>query len=501
MSRKTAAQQALELAAEQARRNAAVNLAAYTEFMEFQPPALHHKHIISKLHDLEARRITRLMIMMPPGSAKSSYGSILLPSWYIGRHPAHNIVGASHTATLAERFGRRVRNLVISDEYQEVFPETRVASDSQAAGRWATKAGGEYLAVGVGTALPGFRADLGIVDDPVSGREAADSELDRERVYQWYINDFWPRLKPNAVALLIMQRWHEDDLAGRILDDMKNGGEQWEVLKFKMEADENDPLGRKPGEPLWPEWYTPAMLAQAKRDPRSWSALYQQEPRPESGGVFKRHWLKFYRVKPQTNMNVYILVDPAGEKKKESDYTAMWLVGLAPDQNVYALDMVRSRLSLTERADRIFTWHREWSAKRMRPRIVAYEKYGMQSDIEHLKHRMEEENYRFNITEVKGNLRKQDRIKRLIPWFEQGRIWLPESLHRANESGVPSNLVDEFIEQEYASFPVSKWFDQMDALSRIEDLNHMGLLKFPSPLIGAPAGELREPACASWMCV
>jgi predicted phage terminase large subunit-like protein len=157
-----------------------------------------------------------------------------------------------------------------------------------------------------------------------------------------------------------------------------------------------------------------------------------------------------------------LLVDPASAKKKGSDYTTMWVIGLATDGNFYALAMLRDRLNLTERADRLFAMHREW-----RPLQTRYEKYGMQADIEHIKSRMEEENYRFDIVEVGGQTKKTDRIGRLIPIFEQGKFWLPKSFYVTDYQKTSVNLVHSFIEEEYMAFPVSIHDDMLDALSRI----------------------------------
>lgn len=485
---------------EQAARRARESLASFTEYLNVGfSPARHHLFLIAGLERVARGQCKRLMIFMPPGSAKSSYASILAPAWFMGRTPTMNIIAGSHTAMLAERFGRRARNLVGSEEFGDVFPTVHLAGDSQAAARWATSAGGEYLAAGAGAAIVGFRADLGILDDPIAGRKQADSELERENLWQWYLNDFWTRLKPNAAVVLIMQRWHEDDLAGRLLEAAKTGGEQWEVISLPMEAEENDQLGRAPGEPLWPEWFTPEQREQARRDARTWSALYQQRPRPDTGGEFKRQHLRHYRTRPTSGMNTVIVVDPAGKKRQDSDRTGMWLLGLGADRNVYALDIARRRMSLTERADQVFKWHREMTRAGMRPLAVGYEEYGLQADIEHIKDRQERENYRFHVTPLGGSLRKEDRIRRLIPWFEQGRIWLPESLHRTDEIGITRDVVDDFIEQEYLPFPVSKWFDAMDALARLEDLNAMGLLTWPED--GPPPTEDDHPVVSSWMSV
>lgn len=468
-------------------------MAPFIDFMGFGfKPARHHQLLIDKLEAVERGEIRRLMVFMPPGSAKSTYGSVVFPSWYLGRNPKNSIIHGSHTTELAERWGRRIRNQVSEPKYGLVFDGVELAQDSQAAGRWGLANGGEYYAAGCGSAIVGFRADLGLLDDPIAGREQADSERERDKIWDWYLSDFKTRLKPNGAEVLIMQRWHEDDLAGRLLAEQRKGGEKWEVVKLKMEAEADDPLGREPGEALWPEWYTDEMRAQAKRDPRTWLALYQQEPRPDSGGEFKKEWMRHYRAKPTTGLNVYILVDPASKKKKKSDYTAALVVGLGRDQNYYVLDIVRDRLSLTERADLLFKWHLKY-----KPLKVGYEEYGMQADIEHMQDRMERENYRFNITPLGGQLAKEDRIRRLIPAFEAGRIWFPETLHYTQHTKEVRDLVNDFIEEEFAPFPVGLHDDVIDDLSRIVD--PMLGAQFPKEAATRPVARVRAPSSSAWM--
>lgn len=456
ISPKEAAQELLN------RRIARRGIAQFIDYMALGfAPARHHSYLISKLEAVERGEIKRLMVFMPPGSAKSTYASVVFPAWYLGRNPTNSVIHGSHTTELAERWGRRIRNLVSEEPFTRLF-ECGLAADSQAAGRWALAEGGEYYAAGCGSAIVGFRADLGIIDDPIAGREQADSEREREKIKEWYRSDFYTRLKPNGAIVLIMQRWHEDDLAGWLLSEQAKGGDKWEVVKLKMEAEEGDPLGRSPGEPLWPEWYTDDMRVQARRDPRTWLALYQQEPRPESGGEFKKEWIRHYVSKPDKTVNAYILVDPASEKKKTSDYTAIFVVGLGADNNYYILDFVRDRLSLTQRADVLFSLHRKY-----KPLRVGYEKYGIQADVEHMRDRMEREQYRFDITELGGQLKKEDRIRRLIPLFEARRVWFPQSLNYTASDGVVSDQVRDFTEEEYAPFPVGRHDDMIDCLARI----------------------------------
>lgn len=191
---------------------------------------------------------------------------------------------------------------------------------------------------------------------------------------------------------------------------------------------------------------------------------------------FMAEWLRHYPGELNWQpMNRMILVDPASSKKQSADYTSVWVLGLASDNNVYVIDMYRDRLSLTERADLVFDLHRTYS-----PRFVGYEKYGMMGDIEHMQDRMARETYRFSITELGGTQPKPDRIRRLVPWFEQGRIWLPSSLMRVGSEGKAANMVETFIRSEYAAFPVVNHDDMLDSLSRICD--DIVPMIFPKPV-------------------
>lgn len=439
------------------------DLATYAHEMLGMPPAKHHYLICDGLEQVERQELDVLIICMPPGSAKSSYGSVAFPAWYLGRHPEKCVIAASHTAELAERFGRKVRNMVGSPEHARIFPSCELSSDSTAAGRWDTSRGGEYFAAGVGGAVTGRRADLAIIDDPVKSREDADSETIREKQWAWWRDDLVTRLKPNAGVVLIMTRWHEDDLAGRLLEDIKSTGQRVRVIKLPMEAGENDELGRLPGELLWPEWFTPAMVEQAKREPRTWSALYQQEPRPIGGGEFKLDWLCYYTRQPPATNRV-ILVDPAsGKSKTRGDYTSMWVIGAGADGNDYILDGVRDRLNLTERTSKLFELVRRW-----KPSAVGYEEYGLQADIEHIKAAMEQVQHRFRILPLGGGIKKEDRIRRLIPAFQQGDIWMPKSMPRLRSDGNQYDVIEEFL-AEYVAFPVGAHDDSIDCLARKEE--------------------------------
>jgi len=191
-----------------------------------------------------------------------------------------------------------------------------------------------------------------------------------------------------------------------------------------------------------------------------------QNPGADESQGFKREWLNFYSNRSGAGMNVYILVDPAHSKKKDSDYTCMWVWGLGADKNYYCLDIVRDRLGLHERQKMLFYLHRKWQ-----PKAVGYERYGLQADIEHIQGEMERENYRFAITEVAGALSKEERIKRLIPVCHSGRVYLPNRLDYIANDGKQRELVETFINDEYMAFPVSTYKDMLDAASRLFDLD------------------------------
>lgn len=276
---------------------------------------------------------------MPPGSAKSTYASVLFPPWFMQSQSNANVLAASHTTELAEKWGRRVRNLIAE---HGLALGVDLAQDSQAAGRWALTSGAEYYAAGVGTGIAGFRAKLGLIDDPIRSRQDADSELIRDRIWDWYINDFCTRLVPGARKVLIQTRWHEDDLAGRALNH-----EKWHTIELSAEAQPNDPLGRKPGEWLWTDGdygYGSQLEDLKKTTPaRTWSALYQQRPAPEEGDYFRSDWLRPYDKLPALEtMRVYGGSDYA-VTADGGDYTVHAVVGVDPDGRMYLLDLWRQQ--------------------------------------------------------------------------------------------------------------------------------------------------------------
>ena len=309
-----------EIRAAQARRS----LLRFTEYTNpLYERAQHHAQIAAKLEAVERGEIDRLMIFMPPRHGKSELASKRFPAWCLGRRPERQIIAASYNSDLANDFGRNVRNLVAEPEFGQVFPNVSLAPDSQAANRMNTNHGGAYVAAGVGTAVTGRGAHIALIDDPFKDREEADSERRRDMVWDWYRSTLYTRLMPGGAIVLIQTRWHEDDLAGRILEQEAG---QWDVLEL--------PAINADGKALWPEWYDEIALARIKATigPREWSALYQQQPQPDEGTFFQRAWFKHWDKLPALRYygtSDYAVTDGGG------DYTVHRVWGIGPEGDLY----------------------------------------------------------------------------------------------------------------------------------------------------------------------
>lgn len=310
------------------------SLLAFTEYTNpLYQRARHHVLIADRLEAVERGEIDRLMIFMPPRHGKSELASKRFPAWCLGRDPLRQIIAASYNSDLANDFGRNVRNIVAEPEFGQVFPGVSLAPDSQAANRMNTNRGGAYVAAGVGTAVTGRGAHIALIDDPFKDREEADSERRRDLVWDWYRSTLYTRLMPGGAVVVILTRWHEDDLAGRLLEQE---GDQWTVLSM--------PAIDEAGEALWPEWYGLEALERIKNTigPREWSALYQQRPQPDDGTFFQRAWFRTWDKLPSLRYygtSDYAVTDGAG------DYTVHAVWGIDASGDVYRVDSWKGQTS------------------------------------------------------------------------------------------------------------------------------------------------------------
>jgi len=328
------------------RRTVRRSLAEWGRFKGFEP-APHHQLICDEIEDFLASDDEVLLLFAPPGSAKSTWVSVLFPASYLARFPQNSVLFATHSVEFAKRWGRRVRNDILLEHRMLGI---NVAPDNQAADRWALTTGGEYYAVGAGTGIAGFRADLGLGDDFFGSREDAFSEIVRQRRWDWYVDDFSARLKPGAKRILMNTRWHEEDVAGRILQQIDKGIIRGRVISIPAIAEAGDPLGRKVGEYLWdePKGYNYGEFLRARQretSPMMWSALYQQRPAPEEGDFFKADWLKPYDKAPALETLTTYGGSDYAVTADGGDYTVHGVVGIDPENRMYLLDLWRQQAS------------------------------------------------------------------------------------------------------------------------------------------------------------
>jgi len=295
------------------RRRAKDSLIAFTEYTypKYTADPFHHM-VAEKLEAVERGEIKRLMIFAPPRHGKSELSTRRFPAWFMARNPDKNIISASYNADFAKGFGRNVRDIIETKEFSRIFPDVRVRSDNRASDEWELEQGGKYFAVGVSTSTTGRGAHLFLIDDPLKDRKDADSAITREDQWNWYRDVVYTRLEEDAPIILTLTRWHHDDIAGRLLKLMEEGrGLPWDILTLPalpivrktqdgkpILLDDGtvpgDALRRKPNEPLAPNRFSFAALQDRQEvlGDRSWSALYQQQPQSEEGGMFRSNWLK-----------------------------------------------------------------------------------------------------------------------------------------------------------------------------------------------------------------
>lgn len=318
------------------------------------PLAKHHEIILDATQRCIAKPRGRTMLFLPPGSAKSTYATVVSTTWAMGAHPDFRAITVSYGSDLARKFGRRMRSIVRQHQFQRLFG-CGLSADSAAADEWALTNGSEFMGGGILSGITGNRADFVAIDDPVKGRQEADSEATRKSTIDAYQEDVLTRLKPKGSLMMTLTRWHEGDLAGSILPEDWAGesgliecrdGETWEVICIPAKAERDDDLlGRNPGEYIWPEWFPPEHWKTFERLPRTWSALYQQRPAPETGDYFKREWIhEVDHLPPRETLRVYGASDYA-VTQGGGDYTVHVVVGIDPQSRIYLLDMWRGQAS------------------------------------------------------------------------------------------------------------------------------------------------------------
>lgn len=455
-----------------ATRNDLINFCFFTD-----PQYSANYHHIAIANELENAlkealngRHSRIILELPPRHGKSELASIKFPAWVLGNHPDLPIMVTSYSADLAVRFGSKARDLVNSDKYHAVF-NTSLKEDSKAKNFWNTQQGGGYNSVGIGGSITGKGFKIGIVDDPFKNREEANSETIRQKVWDWYTSTFYTRQEGGTAIIVIMTRWHKDDLVGRLLEaeqeailsELPKGTyDQWKVIKFPAIAEE-DEEHRQEGEALWPEKFPLATLEKIKNTIGAfdWASLYQQDPINSETQEFKEEYFTYFKEEELTgegvNLDDFVIditIDPAISERKEACNTAITATGkfkTKPDW--YVLEYVRGKLNPGKLIDATFMIYR--NCKKLYPRAtinvhietVAYQK----SLLYFFQERMKKEEEYFTLFEYKDTGDKQQRIRGLIPLY-QTRV-----LHHRNHM--------KELEKEALEFPEGKYVDLLDALS------------------------------------
>jgi predicted phage terminase large subunit-like protein len=431
---------------------------------KFYRPSWHHEEIAKALTKVYNGEIDRLLITLPPRHGKSELATIKFPAWAVGKNQRLNIITSSYSGDLAVDFGRKVRNLVDSDPYKMIF-KTKLAEDSKSASIWHTQEGGAYVATGVGGAITGKGAHIFIIDDPIKNREEAESQVIRDKVWDWYTSVVYTRLEERGAIVLISTRWHDDDLVGRLLK--QQGKDKWHCLNFPALA-ENDERHRRAGEPLWPAKYTREDLLRIKDNigPYDWSALYQQRPTGRESQEFKPDWVEYYQYAPQ-NLTVFMTVDPAISKSDSACNSAIVVCGVDSQSNLYVLDYLAEKLDPGELIEEIMVMAREWKPQRVGIETVSYQK----AVCYYLEREMEKQNLWLDVHELKHTKDKNMRIRSLVPFFRHKKVFFKKE-HK--------ELLDELF-----AFPNGAKVDIVDALSM-----QLEILYLPD---GTPVKENQTP--------
>lgn len=452
---------------------------ARSDFMDFciavdrvYDPQFFHEEVARALEAVERGEIKFLMIEMPPRHGKSDEVSVKFPAWLLGRHPDWPVINASYSSDLSEKHSGYCRDLVRSEAFKEIFPGLEVKGDTKAKAYWQVEygekdaqdflSGGSYQAVGVGGAATGFGAKVLIVDDPVKNREEADSEVMRQKVWDWYASVARTRLEKGGAVVLIMTRWHEDDLAGRILAT----GIPVTRIRFPALAEEKESV-RSPGDALWPDKYPVSSLNEIRQgtDERTWYSLYQQQPKKSDKQSFDPAWFPTFVPHDLLNktINRYFILDVADTKRDGADWTGVVGVDWAMDDRWYLTHVKRHRVNIKGLIDLIFfIW------QTYKPLSIGVEKKAF---IDQVKPLLDDEAAKRGVYPVvvevdhKGRSKESRVLGALQGRAEHGRILL---------QAEPTDDTDA-LKTELWSFPRGRWDDLIDALAYIEDIGQRPL--------------------------
>ena len=443
--------------------NRRVNKQAYNDLIEFckrmQSDYIvgkHHRILANMLMGIERGEKDRICVNIPPRHGKSQLVSIFFPAWFLGRNPNKKVMMVSHTTDLAVDFGRKVRNLISTEEYRSIFPTVSLAQDSKSAGRWNTNVGGEYYACGIGSALAGRGADLLLIDDPHSEQDVINGNFEVfAKAYEWFTFGARTRLMPGGSVAIIQTRWHMDDLTGRVVRDMVNNklSDQYEVVEFPAILDiKGKKTGKITPKPLWPEFFDLDALLRTKASMPTfqWNAQYQQQPTAEEAAIVKREWWQEWTGdNPPSCEYIIMSLDAAAEKHNRADYTALttWGVFLNEEENNYhiiLLNSIKKRVEFPELKELAMEEYRDWEPDSF---IVEKKSSGSALYQEMRRTGLPVQEY----TPHRGSGDKMARLNSVADIIASGMVWIPQT-----------RWAEEVVE-EMAGFPFMSNDDLVDS--------------------------------------
>ena len=417
----------------------------------------------------------RLMITMPPRHGKSLLASQYFPAWHLGNNPSHEFINTSYAQSLQMDFSRKIQELIRTPDYGLLFGGLQITKKNEAIERWGladkdgARTGGGILAAGVGGPITGRGAHILLIDDPVKNREEAESQTVREAAKSWYSSTAYTRLAPGGGVLVIQTRWHDDDLSGWLLEEMRaaeiemretgewpEDADRWRCVDFPAIATTNETY-RKRGEALHEDRYPIKALKKIKRTlaPRDWAALYQQNPQVEEGAYFSKKMVRYYASNPPLFMDIYCAGDLAISKKEQADFNVFLVVGVDEHENLYALEEYRGRgWGTTEIIDTMVEIHKKW-----KPRRFGLEKGQISMTMEDsINDRIRKDKlYEMHIEELPpGKQDKELRARAIQGLMSQGKVFWPSG----------ALWVDEFL-NEMLRFPNGVKDDRVDAAAWI----------------------------------
>lgn len=436
---------------------------------------------------LESGKSTYLLINTPPRHGKSEILSRTFPAFFLARaaQKQPSIIMSGYGASLVEGFSKQCKALIRSDAFRELFPDIEIDRGRDAVDSWGIKGSrGEVAVVGLGGAITGKGANAILLDDAVKNREEAYSVTIREKSWAAFSADLMSRQNAGGcVVVVLMTRWHLDDIGGRILEAMAHDDAfpRFEVLTFPA---------RKPPEYdyLFPELYPATWYDEqyATLGPTMAAALMDCNPVADGNLLFRSEWFQTYGDAPlRESLRIYIMVDSANSKlvgkTADPDYTVMMVWGWGRDRNYYLLDAVRDRLDLAGRADTIFALVERWQ-----PAAVFWESVGAMADAQHIRLEQDRRGYHFSIIELRQRVPKPDRIGWLVPLFEQRRIWFPVRMLRSRDDGRPYDFITDFIRDEFSVYPAARHDDMLDCMANLQHPTVVSAASFPQASSGVP---------------